>query len=91
VEISGVPTLIQDYPDYSIHGKIEQPLSSWLKVWASYTRAQYKIGDAGAADSYGLGTGIFLSSLRATFEATDYSPSHGSTNHYLSFGVGLGF
>ncbi len=89
--ISGVSQQIQDYSDYSIAGKIEQGLLSWLKIMGSYTRAQYKTGGAGSANSYTTGIGVSWQSLKGTIEFNQFIPSNGSSPKYVSAGLGFGF
>jgi hypothetical protein len=91
IPIPGVSQAPQDYPDYWVNGKIEQGLFSWLKVWGSYTRVQYKVGSAGQADSYTTGGGLFWNGFNVSAQFNQFIPGSGLPNKYVSISAGVGF
>ena len=89
--ILGTTQAPQDYPSYSVNGRIEQGILPWLKAWASYTRIQYKEGTANFADSYTAGTSASWKFLNLSIQYNRFIPENGPTNDYVSAGAGIGF
>ncbi len=89
--IAGTTQAPQDYPSYSVNGKIEQGIFSWLKAWASYTRVQYKEGSANFADSYTTGTTLTWKIVSFFVQYNRLIPENGATSQYVSGGAGVSF
>ena len=68
-----------------------QGLLTWLKVWGSYTRVQYKEGVAGSANSLTGGADATWHSITLSAQYNEFMPANGANNNYISFGAGLDF